>query len=623
VNIIRNNPLSTIATSTETVTVTPEALIAALTDLPPGDPERIVCAEALFAEALERSEPQSALAVAEAWDEDTSVAEALRARFDEALHTQPDAAYRFVRIRLASGTDETWRLRLHQAALAALHVAITDGDADTVTNWLTLIAREPAAYNLSEILYHGILSAQTRAGEDPKLAKALVLLALKRSPDALDALLDTPVIVNVLPADLRDILSHGAGDLLALLGSYSSDAFMAGVGRATERQWGALLTPPVVDQLWHFYSGGAGGTLPARYQPEQVIEAWAAGGARWMTAAAFDRALLLALRDARDDLAQKLAGQMSGDADVEGRMQSVLRQCERSPADVATLVCRWASNGILDKGDATTALETAAAELDWSAAAAPLVHQWGLFAQQQPNTLTPDETLWQMLAFAAEQEDELVARATARQLYARLERSEDEALLVDGLAALFEQVKWSDEASGQVMAWWREFTLQQPPARLSRLDRALDGKRELDDARAVTTTILAFRKMIGKRTLKQFADDIHLAFSMLEALMSAFDSDGKRVVAFDPVTMRAELDVHEGALSEQERHILATDFRELAHLIGVMGDHRSKPNLIRREEDLDRQLMRGDQEPHGAVDMLKWMAGYIDGLQASDEDEGG
>ncbi|MDX2137860.1 MAG: hypothetical protein SF123_07165 [Chloroflexota bacterium] len=599
-----------------------DALIAALTDLPPGDPERIACAEALFADGLERNDPQSALAVAEAWDEDAGVGEALRARFEDALHTQPDAVYRLVRVRLASGADDAWRVRLHQAALAALHVAITDGDADTVTNWLTLIAREPAVYGLGEILHHGILSAQSRAAEDPKLAKALVLLALKRSPDALDTLLTNPVIANGMPADLRGILRDGTGDAILLLGSYSSDAFMAGVGRATERQWGALLTPPVVDQLWHFYSGGAGATLPARYQPGHVIDAWASGGAAWMSAAAFDRALLLALRDGRDDLAQKLAAQIADSAEADRRMQAALRQSERSPADVATLVCRWASNGIIAQNDAEAVLETAAAELNWSVDAAPLVHQWGLFAQKQPNAQTPDETLWQVLAFAAEQEDELVARATARQLYARLERTDDDALLIDGLATLIEQVKWSDEASAQVMTWWRDFSIQQQPARLTRLDRALEGRRELDDARAVTTTILAFRKMIGKRTLKQFADDIHLAFSTLEALMSAFDGDGKRAGAFDPVTMRAELDLHEDALTEQERHILATDFKELAHVIGVMGDHRSKPNLIRREEEVDRQLMQGDQEPHGAVDMLKWMAGYIDGLQAGDEDEG-
>lgn len=620
--ITRNKPLSTIATSTETPTVSPDALIAALADLPPGDPERIVCAEALFADALERNDSHSALAVAEAWDEDAAVGEALRARFDDALHTQPDAVYRLVRVRLATATSDVWRVRLHQAALAALHVAITDGDADTVTNWLTLIAREPAAYDLGEILHHGILSAQSRAAEDPKLAKALVLLALKRSPDALDVLLANPAIANGLPADLRGVLRDGAGDLMLLLSLYSSDAFMAGVGRATERQWGALLTPQVVDQLWHFYSGGAGATLPTRYQPGQVIDQWALNGAAWMTPAALDRALLLALRDGRDDLAQKLLVQIAGADDVERRMQAALRQSERPPADVATLVCRWASNGIIEQNDAAAALETAAAELDWSAEAAPLVHQWGLFAQKQPSAQTPDVTLWQVLTFAAEQEDELVARATARQLYARLERTDDDVLLVDGLATLTEQVKWSDEASAQVMAWWREFSIQQPPARLTRLDRALDGRRELDDARAVTTTILAFRKMIGKRTLKQFADDIHLAFSTLEALMSAFDGDGKRAAAVDPVTMRAQLDLHEEALSEQERHILATDFKELAHVIGVLGDHRSKPNLIRREEEVDRQLMQGDQEPHGAVDMLKWMAGYIDGLQTGNEDEG-
>ncbi|MBE0689332.1 MAG: hypothetical protein IH587_04325, partial [Anaerolineae bacterium] len=143
----------------------------------------------------------------------------------------------------------------------------------------------------------------------------------------------------------------------------------------------------------------------------------------------------------------------------------------------------------------------------------------------------------------------------------------------------------------------------------------LDGKRLTDEPRAVVQTILAFRRMLGKRTLKQFADEVHLTFGTLEALSNAFDVDSKRQINFDLAVARTELESQNDALSPQELQVLASDFKDLAELIGLLGDHRTKPSLIRREEEVDRQLIQGAQSPHSAVDVLKWMAGYLGGLQ--------
>jgi hypothetical protein len=139
---------------------------------------------------------------------------------------------------------------------------------------------------------------------------------------------------------------------------------------------------------------------------------------------------------------------------------------------------------------------------------------------------------------------------------------------------------------------------------------------------SVIETILATRRLVGKRTLTQFASDVHTTLTMLQALMDAFDGESKRSLQFEPLTMRAELDRLDTTLTEQEHHIFSSDLKELAHLIGILGDHRSKPNLIRREEEVDRQLMQGEQEPHGGVDVLKWMSGYLDGLQNKTPDNG-
>ncbi|MCA9905703.1 MAG: hypothetical protein KC547_17730, partial [Anaerolineae bacterium] len=167
----------------------------------------------------------------------------------------------------------------------------------------------------------------------------------------------------------------------------------------------------------------------------------------------------------------------------------------------------------------------------------------------------------------------------------------------------------------------RGFARSLPTARLNKLERALDGKRLTDEPRAVLQTILAFRRMLGKRTLKQFADDIHLTFGTLEALSTAFDADGKRQINFDLAIARTELEAQDSILSPQEQQILARDFKELAELLSLLGDRRTKPSLIRREEEVDRQLIQGEQLPHSAVDVLKWMAGYLGGQQESERED--
>jgi len=58
-------------------------------------------------------------------------------------------------------------------------------------------------------------------------------------------------------------------------------------------------------------------------------------------------------------------------------------------------------------------------------------------------------------------------------------------------------------------------------------------------------------------------------------------------------------------------------------LVSTMADNRSKATLMRRGDDVDRQLMSGEAQPHSAVDTLKWMAGYLSGTQekpAEDEE---
>ena len=43
---------------------------------------------------------------------------------------------------------------------------------------------------------------------------------------------------------------------------------------------------------------------------------------------------------------------------------------------------------------------------------------------------------------------------------------------------------------------------------------------------------------------------------------------------------------------------------------------------MRREDDIERGLVSGEQHPQSAIDMMKWLSGLLDGTQArSAEDE--
>jgi hypothetical protein len=133
-------------------------------------------------------------------------------------------------------------------------------------------------------------------------------------------------------------------------------------------------------------------------------------------------------------------------------------------------------------------------------------------------------------------------------------------------------------------------------------------------------TVMAFRRLLGKRTLDQFAEAVGTAYDVLEAFAESFDPSPKRGSSFDETTIRAELEARAEELSPHARKILANNLKDLAGLVAEMGDNRSKASLRRRSEDVDRALMTGDQVPHSAVDALKWLSGYLSGAHDTDTD---
>jgi hypothetical protein len=529
-----------------------EAVKTVLRDVPPEGDLRRAYAEQLMRHAVEQRDADAALIVTRLMDIDPTLDEQLAARLNRDLNMQPDAVYAFVRARVSAEPEDRWRFRLKAAALASLRVAILDGDAETISNWLKLIAREPASYGLTEVLHNGILAARERARHDAELAKSLILLAIRRDAAALETLLADEDLLRALPETLGRTLRDGEGDPLAVLQQHGAEVFVVALARAAFARRADLFTPSVIEQLWKYYAGNVACNVPGAYQPDRVINALTDQQPMWLSAAAVETLLVLALRDGRDDVFFKLI---------------------RQPLKVSR------------------------------------------------------EALWRLLTAAADQRDEATTRAVLRRLMLDLENIEDESELIDALSDVFDLLMWSSPARQQVIAWWRDFTREQPPARLGRLDKALiehmgEGhKRPLDDLREILGAVMAFRRMLGKRSLSEFAEDVRTAYGVLQALSESFDPSPRRPVSFDVPTIRAEIDDRAADLPPDERQLLANHFKELAAVISEMAEHRSKAGLIRRGEDLDRQLMTGEQEPHGAVDVLKWLSGYLSGTQQARDDD--
>ena len=247
--------------------------------------------------------------------------------------------------------------------------------------------------------------------------------------------------------------------------------------------------------------------------------------------------------------------------------------------------------------------------------------------QQHSDLVVEPEVIWHLIAIASELKEEFITRVALRRLTTDLETVDDEELLADDLQRVIPLIAWSScgarAVTGMVARLYPR-TGDRPlaAARQGAGRKRVETKRTLEDLRTIVQTVLAFRRMLGKRSLAQFAEDVSTAYAILQGLAESFDPSTKRAVSFDPATIRMEMDARSEELSPHELKILANNFKELAQLVTAMADNRSKATLMRRGDDVDRQLMTGEQQPHSAVDALKWMSGYLNGTQEKpDENE--
>lgn len=602
----------------------PEAIKAVMKDIPPEGELKRQYTERLLAHALEARDADAALIVARAMDEDPQLDERLYKQIERHLYARPDAVYSFVRTRLGAGdspnADGRWGERLKVAALTSLRVAIRDGDAETAINWLRLVAREPASYGLGEIVHHGILAAQERAQHEPELAQALILLAVKRDHAALETLLGNNTLLAAMPDGLGKALRRGEGDPALLLQTYGVDVFLVALTRALDTRKPDLFTVATIQQVWTIYTSGA-----ANANAERIIRELSMSGASWLPAPSLETLLGLMLRDRRDDLSHMLIHQISRRPDFLTIVISAIAQSERSDSESLALIAQMIAVGDFTQQDALDVYIGLLAEWDWRKESLEIMEQVARSMQQHAALEIQPDVVWNLLAVAGELKQEFITRVAVRRLTAELDVVKDDQLLTEEVERLMTLVTWSTNARVQLLNWWRSYVHEQSTARLQRIDKALvdnaaETRHSLDDLRMVIQAVIAFRRMLGKRSLVQFAEDVSTAYAILQGMAESFDPTTKRALNFDPATIRLELDARSEELSPHELKILANNFKELAQVVTAMAENRSKATLMRRGDDVDRLLMTGEQQPHSAVDTLKWMAGYLSGTQDKPEE---
>lgn len=602
--------------------VTPDALKAALQDangLP--DLWRAHYAALLLEPALEKRDNKAHSLIARQMDADPQLDDELSERITAMLDDTPDLVYVFMRQRLSEGASEKWQARLHEAAVRALAVVLDGGDPDLVLSWLRLLAREPNSFGLRGVLRDGVDRALSYAYADSAFALNLLMLASRFLVDALDELLADELLLLSLPNEVRDAFAHYERDAIANLQKHSISLFLAGIGRAADARAGSAFEAVVIERLWELDHSDKKFNGRVSYTPAHVLETCAETGATWLPSGALEALLGLLLREKDNPLCKTFAADLAAEGLLTANLPGALLSSERDVSWMLDTVTLLAGAGYLSPQEMLTIYVTVLKALGWRDNAGPLMTATARVLSQNQGTTLPMDTLQTLLERAAALKDELTSRIVALALLREAATSEDDEAFVAQVIWVFSQLAWSTTARPAVMTWWRGFATEQPSARLSRIDDLLTGVRVMDDALETLRTVTAMRRLVGKQqNIAGFAESVNTAYEVLGTLAEAFEPAEKGDdISFEPETIRVTLAKMGDDLSFQQRQILANSLKGLAGLIAKMGDNRTKGNITRPSNTVDRNLITGEQMPQGAVDALKWLAGYFS--RAKNEDE--
>ncbi len=568
--------------------------------------------EQLLQNALNNRDAAAGRWLSQELDTDPELEAALFGKFDELLDEQPDAVYVFIRNRfIHQGLDESWLPHLHHAAQKSLEVAIQEGDVGTLAGWLELIAHEPMAYQLQEILRDSILAAAERAYSDGELGIQLILIAARRVPDIVDDLYDDEALIAALDNNVRAALQNASAETLDALIDEKAEFFLLALFHGVNTSDQLLVTAASTQRLLSLASAKRRAELPAIYRAPALIRHLATQASRQMTDEALDILFGHVIDGDDRNLMAETVRHLAEHELLFPRLGDTLER-DSLPLDKVLSIMNAASSA--NNAAPRDVIDTYFDLLDY--------YQWEPQTQRLMEALTrvmakhhdvqvSYRHLWTLFGACQELQVEGATRVAIAQLLTQFAAEEDLKVVIEGLAKICRQIAFSESLQDAVNNWWREYTHDCAMPQLQRLQRELDAQRHMEAQKHILMTVLAMRRWLHSRGPAELTEAINTAFIMLEHITEAFDV--AHLAETDPRTIRREVDVLSRELSSEQRHILANNLRNLAIRITQMAERRSKPSLIRSDDTIDRQLMHGEANPQGSVDMLKWIAGYLDG----------
>ena len=600
--------------------VSTEAILRALDGpTPPSDDLRGHYIKKLLQNALSERDAGAGVRVAEELEQDAALEGALAEIFEAMQEDQPDAVYVFIRNRLMHlGVDEKWIPRLQKAARSSLEVAIDEGDVGTLAGWLELIAHEPQTYQLHDILREGILRARQRAYSDGELGIHLILIAVRRVPEIVDALYADEDLVGALQADVRVALQAPSALSIERLIDDRTEYFLLALYHGVKVSDGLLVTLPTVRLLWSLNESAQRVNLPAVYRPPAVTRLLATEASHQLTGDAVD---FLFANIVRCDDRKLIVDTARHYADRELLFPRLSHALEDDAVPLDKLLSIMNAVSGIKSAPPHEVIDTYFTLLDF--------YQWEPQTQRLMESLTRHMAkhqevqvsyrhLWRLFESCRTLEIEGATRVSMTHLLLQYGEEEDLSAVVDGMTRICRQIGWSKALQAAVNSWWRNYTHSLSLSQLQRLERELAPQRGIEPQKHILYSVVAMRRWLHNQDPVDFADSINTTFTILEHIADAFDAE--HIHEIDSHTIRRELDEVGGGLSSEQRHILATNLRNLAHRITQMAEKRSKPSLIRSDESIERQLQHGEANPQGSIDMMKWIAGYFDGAHPHIED---
>lgn len=597
------------------------SLLAVLnSDAPPSTALHSRYITSLLRNALQQRDSEAGRRVAEEIEHNPHLESELAGIFDEVLADQPDAVYVFIRNRLMQqGLDERWLPRLHEAGRLSLQVAIQDGDAGTLAGWLELLAHEPHAYGLQELLRDGLVQSIPRAYADGELCLPLLLIASRRVPELLPELLQDARLLASMPDPAGAAISEPSAGSFEALPIAPAEPFLFALYHGLQRGLPALVSSEVLGQLLQLAAADSKVNLPSKYRAPVQLRGLATQGCTQLSGDAVQRLLhQIVLQEERDIIRGCLQHFAEQDR-LFPYLNAALEQDDIAPDRLSMImqVVGW-----LENADPRAIIDSFLSLLDhlqWDAQQQRLMKILARVMGQYPEVKLSYRHLWALFSACVEQENESGARAAITRILAQLAEEEELEPVVEGLDRICRQIDFSTSLQDAVNKWWRDYTRSASLPQIQNLRRLLEGRRVLEPQKHSLLTVVAMRRWLHNRAAIEFAEAMNATSLMLEHLSDAFD--GVDYSALDPNTIRLELDMLSQELSSEELHILANNIRSIAGFIPQMAENRSKPSLIRSDDSIDRQLTQGEASPHGSVDMMKWVAGYLVGAHQQGEHE--